>query len=94
MTVKQYNTLLDLVKNLSKEISKLNTQPFSQAWFTKTQLKQIFGYSENSLRKIEPFLEISQIRSRKFYSTKSVLKYIESGLIHSELKQKQNNNSL
>jgi len=94
MTEKQYFTLLNLLKGIKQQISKISTNPISESWLSKTQMKQIFGYSENSLRSIEEHLEISKIKGRKFYSTQSVLKYIESGLIHSELNPKQNNSLL
>ena len=80
MTEKQYFTLLNLLKGINQQISKINTHPISESWLTKTQVKKIFGYSESSLKNIEPFLEISQPRARKFYSTKSVLGYIESNI--------------
>lgn len=80
MTEKQYFTLLNLLKGISLQISKINTHPISESWLTKAQVKKIFGYSESSLKNIEPFLEISQHRARKFYSTKSVLGYIESNI--------------
>jgi len=80
MTEKQYFTLLNLLKGINLQISKINTHPISESWLTKTQVKKIFGYSESSLKNIEPFLEISQPRARKFYSTKSVLGYIESNI--------------
>ena len=80
MTEKQYFTLLNLLKAINQQISKINTHPISESWLTKTQVKKIFGYSESSLKNIEPFLEISQPRARKFYSTKSVLGYIESNI--------------
>jgi hypothetical protein len=94
MTEKQYFTLLNLLKANKIQISKIMIHPISEIWLTKLQVKQIFGYSENSLRSIEGHLEISKKKGRKFYSTQSVLKYIDSGLIHSELNPKQNNNSL
>jgi hypothetical protein len=80
MTEKQYFNLLQLLKEMILQISKLGTHPISETWLTKTQVKKIFGYSESSLKNIEPFLEISQPRARKFYSTKSVLSYIESNI--------------
>ncbi len=78
MTEKQYLTLLNLLKGINQQISKISTHPLSALWLNKNQMKHIFGYSENSLKAIEPFLEISKKRGRKFYSTKSVLLYIES----------------
>jgi len=81
MTEKEYLEIISSLKGISKEISKLSTHAISETWLTKTQVKKIFGYSESSLKNIEPFLEISQPRARKFYSTKSVLDYIESGKI-------------
>jgi hypothetical protein len=80
MTEKQYFTLLNLLKGINQKISKISTHPISEIWLTKEQVKQIFGYSINSLRNIEEHLEISKIKGRKFYSTKSVLEYIELGL--------------
>ena len=80
MTEKQYLEIITSLKGISKEISKINTHPISQTWLTKVQVKQIFGYCESSLKNIEPFLEVSQRRVRKFYSTKSVLEYIEMGM--------------
>lgn len=80
MTEKQYFTLLHLLKGIKMQISKITTHPISEIWLTKVQVKQIFGYSPNSLRNIEEHLEISKIKGRKFYSTKSVLEYIEMGL--------------
>ncbi len=79
MTEKQYLTILNLLKGINQQISKIGTHPLSDSWLSKTQVKQIFGYSENSLRNIEKYLEISKVKGRKFYSTKSVLKYIELG---------------
>jgi hypothetical protein len=81
MTEKQYFTLLNLLKGINQQISKINTHPISESWLTKTQVKKIFGYSPNSLRNIEEHLEISKIKGRKFYSTKSILGLIESGKI-------------
>jgi hypothetical protein len=81
MTEKQYFTLLNLLKANKIQISKIMTHPISEIWLTKIQVKQIFGYSPNSLRNIEEHLEISKIKGRKFYSTKSVLDYIESSKI-------------
>ena len=92
MTEKQYLEIINSLKGIIKKISKINSHPISQTWLTKTQVKQIFEYSDSSLKNIEPFLEISRTRARRFYSTKSVLEYIDSGLIHSELSPKQNNN--
>ena len=81
MTEKQYLFLVDMLQAINKQISKIGTHPISESWLNKKQVKQIFDYSENSLRMIEPFLEVSRIRDRKFYSTKSVLDFIESGKI-------------
>ena len=81
MTEKQYFTLLNLLKGIKQQISKISTHPISEIWLTKEQVKQIFGYSINSLRNIEELLEISKIKGRKFYSTKSILGLIESGKI-------------
>lgn len=94
MTEKQYFTLLNLMKGINQQISHINTHPICQSWLTKTQVKKIFGYSENSLRNIEQFLELSRIRARKFYSTKSVLKFIESGLVNTERSEEPKSNSL
>jgi hypothetical protein len=80
MTEKQYFTLLNLLKGINQQISKFSTHPISEIWLNQKQMKQIFDYGENSLRMIEPFLEISKIKGRKFYSTKSVLDYIESNI--------------
>lgn len=80
MTEKQYLTILNLLNVITKQISKIGTHPISESWLSKPQMKQIFGYSPNSLRNIEEHLEISKIKGRKFYSTKSVLEYIEMGL--------------
>jgi hypothetical protein len=92
MTEKQYFALLNLLNGLSNQISKLNTHPISPIWLNKTQVRNIFDYCDSSLRNIEPFLEVSRIRDRKFYSTKSLLDFIESGLINSKLKNQQNDN--
>jgi hypothetical protein len=81
MTEKQYFTLLNLLKGINQKISKISTHPISEIWLTKVQVKQIFGYSPNSLRNIEEYLEISKIKGRKFYSTKSILDLIEAGKI-------------
>ena len=94
MTEKQYHILVNLLTGINKKISKIGTHPVSESWLSKTQVKQIFGYSDNSLRSIEGYLQISKKKGRKFYSTKSILMYIESGLIHSESNQILNNNSL
>jgi hypothetical protein len=80
MTEKQYLEIISSLKGIIKKISKINTHPISQTWLTKTQVKQIFEYSDSSLKNIEPFLKISQTRARRFYSTKSVLGYIESNI--------------
>jgi hypothetical protein len=90
MTEKQYFTLLNLLNGLNHQISKLNTHPISHIWLNKTQVRHIFDYCETSLRNIEPFLEVSRIRDRKFYSTKSVLDYIESGRISDLIIDKKN----
>jgi bifunctional ADP-heptose synthase (sugar kinase/adenylyltransferase) len=82
MTEKQYFTLLNLLKGINKQISKIGTHPISEIWLTKIQVKQIFGYSPNSLRSIEEHLEISKIKGRKFYSTKSILDLFEVGKIN------------
>lgn len=81
MTEKQYFNLLQLLKGMSLQISKIGTHPISESWLSKTQVKQVFGYSENSLRGVEKHLLISKIRGRKFYSTKSVIDYIELGIV-------------
>ena len=81
MTEKQYFEIITLLKGIIKKISKINSHPISQTWLSKTQVKQIFDYSDSSLKNIEPFLEISQTRARRFYSTKSILDLIESGKI-------------
>ena len=81
MTEKQYFNLLQLLKGMSLQISKIGTHPISESWLSKTQVKQVFGYSENSLRGIEKYLLISKKRGRKFYSTKSVIDYIELGIV-------------
>ena len=78
MTEKQYLTLLNLLNGISKQISKMENHPISDSWLTKKQVKQIFDYSDSSLRNIEEHLEISIKKGRKFYSTKSVLNYLES----------------
>jgi len=78
MTEKQFLTLMNLLIGIKQQISKISTHPISESWLSKPQMKQIFGYSENSLRSIEEHLEISKKKGRKFYSTKSVLTYIES----------------
>ncbi len=80
MTEKQYFNLLQLLKGMSLQISKIGTHPISDYWLNKSQVKQIFGYSDNSLRSIEGNFEISKKKGRKFYSTKSVLGYIESNI--------------
>jgi hypothetical protein len=90
MTEKQYFALLNLLNGLSNQISKLNTHPISPIWLNKTQVRNIFDYCDSSLRHIEPFLEVSRIRDRKFYSTKSVLNYIESGRISDLIIDKKN----
>lgn len=79
MTEKQYITILNFLMSIMKAIQKSNNHSISETWLTKTQVKQIFEYSENSLRSIEEHLEISKIKGRKFYSTKSVLGFIQSG---------------
>jgi hypothetical protein len=79
MTEKQYFTLLNLLKGINQQISKIGTHPVSETWLSKVQVKLIFGYSDNSLRNIEKYLEISKVKGRKFYSTKSILEYIEKG---------------
>lgn len=94
MTEKQYHILVNLLTGINKKISKMGTHPVSEFWLSKIQVKQIFGYSDNSLRSIEGYLQISKKRGRKFYSTKSILMYIESGLVHSETNQILNNSSL
>ena len=94
MTEKQYFTLLNLLKGIKMQISKITTHPISEIWLTKIQVKQIFGYSPNSLRNIEEHLEISKIKGRKFYSTKSILQFIESGIINSERSEQINGNSI
>lgn len=81
MTEKQYFNLLQLLKGMSLQISKIGTHPISESWLSKTQVKQVFGYSENSLRGVEKHLLISKKRGRKFYSTKSVIDYIELGIV-------------
>jgi hypothetical protein len=78
MTEKQYLILVDMLQAINKQISKIGTHPISESWLNKKQVKQIFGYGESSLRNIEEHIEISKIKGRKFYSTKSVLSYIES----------------
>jgi hypothetical protein len=90
MTEKQYRTLLTMLKAIQKQISKISMHPISEIWLNQVQMKQIFDYSENSLRMIEPFLKISKKRGRKFYSTKSVLEYIESGRISDLIIDKKN----
>jgi len=67
-----------MLQAINKQISKIGTHPISESWLNKKQVKQIFGYGESSLRNIEEHIEISKIKGRKFYSTKSVLSYIES----------------
>jgi hypothetical protein len=89
MTEKQYFNLLQLLNGINRQISKLGTHPISQSWLTKTQVKQVFGYSENSLRCIEKYLLISKKRGRKFYSTKSVIDYIELGIVSNEKNDKK-----
>ena len=81
MTEKQYFNLLQLLKGMSLQISKIGTHPISESWLSKTQVKQVFGYSENSLRGVENHLLISKKRVRKFYSTNSVIDYIELGIV-------------
>ena len=71
---------MHLLKGIKQQISKTSTHPISEIWLTKEQVKQIFGYSPNSLRNIEEHLKISKIKGRKFYYTNSVLEYIELGL--------------
>jgi hypothetical protein len=79
MTEKQYFSIMNLLQSISKQLIKIGSHPISESWLSKTQVKQIFAYSENSIRSIEKHLEISKIKGRKFYSTKSVLGFIESG---------------
>ena len=93
MTEKQYLTLVNFLKGINKQISKIGTHPVSESWLSKTQVKQLFGYSPNSLRNIEEHLEISKIKGRKFYSTKSVIEFIASGLITSKLIKHRNKTS-
>jgi hypothetical protein len=93
MTEKQYLTILNLLKGINQQISKMGNHPISDSWLTKKQVKQIFGYSESSLRNIEEHLEISIKKGRKFYSTKSVMEYIKSGMISSEMEKHQKDNS-
>ena len=84
MTEKQYLILVDMLQAINKQISKIGTHPISESWLNKKQVKQIFGYGESSLRNIEEHIEISKIKGRKFYSTKSVLSYIESNTKNGE----------
>jgi hypothetical protein len=94
MTEKQYFELVNLLNGLSNQISKLNTHPISPIWLNKTQVRIIFDYCDSSIRNIEPFLEVSRIGERKFYSTKSVLKFIESGFDNSQSSEQPNSQSL
>lgn len=67
--------IMEALRTIIKKLEMQN--PIQNEWLTKAEVKRIFSYSDSSLRRVEKNFEVSKIGVRKFYSTKSVLKFFK-----------------
>lgn len=70
---------LPMLKNIMAK-SDVNIQfAIALGWIPKKTVMRFFDYGETQMRQLERenCLEISKIKARKFYSTKSIINLIE-----------------
>lgn len=76
--------IMEILRVIARKLDEQN--PIQKEWLTKKEMKKIFSYSDSALRRVEQKFVVSKIGVRKFYSTKSVLKFLEVNKINNQTK--------
>ncbi len=80
--------ILKLVFELNQKLENITAKGLYDVWLPKKTVMRFFDYGDTQMRQLEKEfkLETSQIRARKFYSTKSIINLIEK---HKNTKNEQ-----
>jgi hypothetical protein len=74
--------IMEILRTILRKIESQN--PIKNEWLTKEELKKLFSYSDTSIVRIEKHIKSSKIGARKFYSTKSILEFMEKKSVTNE----------